>query len=153
MKRAPFKRKTPLKTKCGFKRKPTKKRRKKSPLQKAKIKLWTLCREITRARYGNTCYTCGKTGLEGSSWQTGHFISSSICSAYMRYHLDNLRIQCYNCNINKSGNWLAFEDHLEKDGIDTDALKQLNRDTQGLQYDSIWYEEQIEMYQNELAEI
>lgn len=121
-------------------------RRSKTPLAKAKQALWAECRRIIRARYGNTCYTCGKEGLTGSSWQTGHFISSSICSVFMRYHLDNLRIQCYNCNINKSGNWLAFEDHLQRDGIDTEALKQLNRDTTGEQYDILWYNDKIAEY-------
>ena len=66
----------------------------------------------------------------------------------MRYHLDNLRPQCYNCNINKSGNWVAFEEHLIKDGIDPEALKQINRDTTGEQYDITWYEEKLKEYQN-----
>ena len=78
----------------AFKNKPkNKKRRVKTPLQKAKMALWEHCKRITRAKYGNTCYTCGKTGLEGSGWHTGHFISSSICSVHLRYHLDNLRLQ------------------------------------------------------------
>lgn len=129
----------------GVKRTPLR-RRSKTPLAKVKTKLWDECRRITRERYGNTCYTCGRANLEGSNYQTGHFISSSICSVYMRYHLDNLRIQCYNCNINKSGNWLAFEEHLKKDGIDTEALKQLNRDTQGESYRIDWYEAKLEEY-------
>ena len=139
-------RKTPLK-RTGFKRKPaTKKRRVKSPLQKAKIALWEHCKRITRAKYGNVCYTCGKTDLAGSGWHTGHYISSSICSAFMRYNLDNLRPQCYNCNINKSGNWLAYERHLNEDGIDTDELKQLNEDTKNQQYDILFYQDKIEEY-------
>lgn len=140
MKRTPLKRKTQLKAKSKIKR------RSKSDLAKLKQQLWDECRRITRTTYGNTCYTCGRTGLEGSNWQTGHFISSSICSVYLRYHLDNLRPQCYNCNINKSGNWLAFEEHLVLDGKDPEALKQLNRDTQGKQYDILWYMEKLEEY-------
>jgi 5-methylcytosine-specific restriction endonuclease McrA len=123
-------------------------RKSKSPLAKLKQQLWDECRRITRARYGNTCYTCGRAGLEGSNWQTGHFISSSICSVHLRYHLDNLRPQCYNCNINKSGNWIAFEAHLivEKGRDFPEQLKQLNRETTGRQYDSTWYLEKIEEY-------
>lgn len=123
-------------------------RKSKSPLAKLKKALWDECRRITRTRHGNTCYTCGRTGLEGSNWQTGHFISSSICSVHLRYHLDNLRPQCYNCNINKSGNWIAYEAHLIVDhGRDfPETLKQLNRDTAGKQYDILYYQEKLEEY-------
>lgn len=125
-------------------------RKSKTPLAKLKKALWDECRRITRTRHGNTCYTCGRTGLEGSNWQTGHYISSSICSVYLRYHLDNLRPQCYNCNINKSGNWIAYEAHLIVDhGRDfPETLKQLNRDTSGKQYDVLWYEEKLNEYKN-----
>jgi hypothetical protein len=153
MKRTPLKRKTPLLAKHPAKRakRPlgASKRKKTTPtITKVKKQLWDECRRITRQRHGNTCYTCYRTGLEGSNWQTGHFISSSICSAYLRYHLDNLRPQCYNCNINKSGNWVAYEEHLRKEfGADfPEALKQLNRDTAGKQYDILWYQEKLNEY-------
>lgn len=120
---------------------------KKSPLSKLKKKLWDLCRTIIRARYGNTCYTCGRTGLTGSDWQTGHFISSSICSTELRYALDNLRIQCAKCNIWKSGNWLEFEQHLKRDGVDVEELKQRNIQTKGKQYGTDWYLSKIGEYE------
>lgn len=153
MKRTPLKSKTPLKAKAPAKRSKltatgSKPRKSKSDLQKLKKALWDECRRITRARHGNTCYTCGKTGLEGSNWQTGHFISSSICSVALRYHLDNLRPQCYNCNINKSGFWTAFEDHLVRDfgkGF-PEILKELNRNTKGLQYDILYYQDKLDEY-------
>lgn len=122
-------------------------RSKKQPsIRLLKKKLWAECKRITRERYGNTCFTCGKRGLEGSGWQTGHFISSSICSVEMRYSLDNLRPQCYNCNINKSGNWVAYEKRLKSCGIDVEEMKQRNEDTKNLQYDSLWYLNKIEEY-------
>lgn len=129
-------------------KRPTK-RKKKSDLQKLKAQLWTLCRELTRAKYGNTCYTCGKAGLEKSNWQTGHFISSSICSTALRYDLRNLRPQCYSCNIDKSGNWLAYELHLTADhGPDFVAsLKKENEATKGLMYREDWYEAKIAEYE------
>lgn len=64
----------------------------------------------------------------------------------MRYSLDNLRPQCWRCNINLSGNWVAFEDHLKADGVNVEALKQRNRDTKGKQYDSLWYQAKIAEY-------
>lgn len=131
------------------------KRRKKTPLEIAKDKLWELCKTITRLEHGNVCYTCGKPNLEGSSWQTGHFISSSICSTELRYDLSNLRPQCYNCNINKSGNWLAFEQHLThahgKDYVT--KLKKRNEKTKGKQYDLLWYRDKIEEHKAYLSEL
>lgn len=111
-----------------------------------KDKLWAECRRIIKERHGNTCYTCGARELSGSNWQTGHFIASSICSVELRYSLDNLRPQCAACNIWKSGNWLAFENHLIKDGIDVQELKQRNEQTKNKQYDSLWYEAKIAEY-------
>lgn len=148
MVKTPLKRKTPLRARAPFKRhtKP-KVKRKKSDLQKLKARLWTLCREVTRKRYGNTCFTCGKTGLEGSNWQTGHFVSSSICSTALRYDLKNLRPQCYNCNINKSGNWIAFEYNLQRDGVDVQELKSENERTKGLMYREDWYMSKIVEYE------
>ncbi len=90
-----------------------------------------MCREITKKRYGNVCYTCGLQNLAKSNWQTGHFIASSICSVELRFSLDNLRPQCATCNIWKSGNWLAFENHLlQEKGVEFVAtLKQKNART------------------------
>lgn len=154
MKRTQIRRKTPLKAKTGIlSRKSPKKRSKvakcanKRPSSRLlKNKLWAECKRIIRARHGNTCYTCGKSGLDGSGWQTGHFIPSSVCSVEMRYSLDNLRPQCYHCNINLSGNWIAYEEHLQKDGIDTKTLKQTNEQTKNRQYDLLWYLNKIEEY-------
>lgn len=75
----------------------------KSPLRKQQDRLWKLCKQITLNKYGNTCYTCSRTNLEGSNCQLGHFIPSGACGAFLRYDLRNLRIQCYHCNINLGG--------------------------------------------------
>lgn len=84
------------------------KRKSKTPFAKLQQKLWELCKQIIRLRYGNTCYTCGKTGLVGSSWQTGHFIAKSVSGASLKYDLRNLRPQCYRCNCDLSGNGAVF---------------------------------------------
>lgn len=125
------------------------KRRSTTSLARLKRKLWELCREITRESYGNTCFTCERTGLYGGNYQTGHFITSSTCSTEIRYSLDNLRVQCYHCNINLSGNWTAFERNLVRDhGREwVDDLKRRNEETKGLKYDSLWYEAKIKEYE------
>ncbi len=92
-------------------------RKSKSEIRKIQDKIWELCKKIVRYRDGTTCFTCGKEGLIGSSWQTGHFIPSSVCGAYLRYDLRNLAIQCYRCNIDLSGNGAIFYKKLvEKKG-------------------------------------
>ena len=84
------------------------KRKSKSDTRKVQDKLWEHCKRLTRQKYGNTCYTCGKTGLENSNWHTGHFIASSVGGAVLRFNLQNLRPQCYFCNINAGGNSAVF---------------------------------------------
>lgn len=140
MRKTPLRRKTKLKSQKASK--------KKLSLTKLKKKLWEECRRIIRARDGNVCYTCGKTELVGSDWHTGHFITSSVCSAEMRYDLGNLASQCSFCNIHRSGNWPAYEAHLIRDyGGDFPAnLKRRNEETKGKQYDSLWYLSKIEEY-------
>jgi hypothetical protein len=76
----------------------------------------------------------------------GHFISSSVCSAELRYSLENLRPQCYACNIHRSGNWPAYEAHLKRDGIDVEALKRRNEQTKHRQYNILWYRAKIAEY-------
>lgn len=125
------------------------KRRNKGELTKLKEKLWLLCRQIVKKRYGNTCYTCGRVVPDGKGMHTGHYITSSLCSVEMRYDLENLRPQCYHCNINLSGNWPAFQEVIEKEkGTDiTPQLLQRNEVTKGKMYSKEWFEAKIATYQ------
>lgn len=84
----------------------------KQPISKIQRQLWEECKRIVRTRYPNTCYTCGRTGLEGSNLHTAHFIPKASCGAYLKYDLRNLRICCYHCNINLGGNGSAFYRNL-----------------------------------------
>lgn len=139
---------TPRKRLEGYRAKPKGKvkRRRKGELTKLKETLWKLCREITIKRYGNTCYSCGKNELWGSNLQCGHFITSSTCSVELRYSLDNLRVQCFHCNINLSGNWVAYERHLLADSVDISELKRRNEATKGLTYSKEYFELKIAEY-------
>jgi hypothetical protein len=120
---------------------------------KLKKQLWQLCRAIIIQRYGDTCYTCGALFLVGSNLHLGHFIPSSVCSAELRYSLDNLRPCCYRCNIHLSGNWPAYERHLKRDGIDVEELKRRNEQTKGRQYDRLWYMAKIAEYEQTVFEL
>ena len=91
-----------------IKRKPKKPRKHPSAQRKVQDELWELCKQIIRLMYGNTCFTCGKTGLTGSGWHTAHLIPRSTCGAFLKYDLRNLRPCCYHCNINLGGNGAIF---------------------------------------------
>lgn len=136
-------------------RKTSLKRKSKTPLARLKFELWDLCKQITRKVHGNICYTCGKQGLEGGNWQTGHFIAKSTCSRDLAYDIKNLRPQCYHCNINLSGNWIAYEARLIEDmGKEyIEELKTRNRDTKGGQFDIIYYQKKIEEYKEILEQL
>lgn len=129
------------------------KKTKKPTVSKLKKQLWAITRQIIIKIHGNTCYCCGASNLMGSNLHIGHFITSSTCSAELRYSLENLRPSCYRCNIHLSGNWIAYESHLIKDGIDVAALKQRNYDTKGMQADSLFYINKIAEYSTLLAEL
>lgn len=96
----------------GMKKSPLKKQSK-QPISKIQRQLWELCKNIIRNKYGNTCYTCGKTNLEGSNWHTGHLIPKAACGATLKYDLRVLRPQCYHCNINLGGNGGEFYRRME----------------------------------------
>ncbi len=85
--------------------------------KQVKTKLWEECKRITRERYKNkngtwNCFTCGRLINEPAKAQTGHFIPSGSCGAFLRYDLRNLRIQDYYCNINLGGNGAEFYKRL-----------------------------------------
>lgn len=126
--------------------------RRKPTISKLKKKLWELCRDITRLKHGYNCYTCGS---HSDAPHTGHFIPSSICSVSLRYDLNNLRPQCYRCNIHLSGNWVAFENRLlsQFGELYVKALKRENEETKGRQYDSLWYENKIQEYEALLSSL
>lgn len=129
IKRSPLRR-TALPLKRRVAKSSTPKRRKVSTPEKLlKKKLWQLCKVIIRAKYGNDCYTCGKSGLVGSNWHTGHFIPSATCGLYLRYDLRNLRPQCFDCNINLGGNGSAFYRRLMADE-GSDYVERLFEDKQ-----------------------
>lgn len=131
--------------------KTSKKAKKKTPAQ-LKTKLWELCKKITRERYQNAngtwnCFTCGRLIDEPAKAQTGHFIPSGACGAYLRYDLRNLRIQDYYCNINLGGNGSAFYLALLNE-MGEDFLADLFRDkNRVIKADALFYQSKIDEYQ------
>lgn len=81
-------------------------------IAKIQIKLWAECKRIIREKYGNVCYTCGKAGLEGANWHTGHMLAKASLGAMGKYNLRLLRPQCYFCNINCGGQGAIFIENM-----------------------------------------
>lgn len=117
--------KTPLKRKVGLKHGGKLRKESKQPISVIQRKLWVLCREIIRKRHGNVCYTCGKKGLQGSDWQTGHLWAKAALGANLKYDLRVLRPQCYHCNINLGGAGADFWVNMVRENGETymDFLK------------------------------
>ena len=94
------------------------KRKKKSPLKILQETLWQECRRITKNKYIKDgkyyCYTCDKS-IEKANCQLGHFIPSSVGGALLKYNLDNLRLQCWYCNMDLGGNGSEFYPRLVKE--------------------------------------
>jgi hypothetical protein len=122
-------------------------RKSKSPQKKLEDKIWQLCREITDARYPNTCYTCGTKGLEGVNKQLGHMWAKASVGAYLKYDLRLLRWQCYRCNINHGGMGADFYKNMTKE-VGVKNMKKLEIDRQVTVKASDHYEK---IYQEYLA--
>lgn len=116
MKRSGFKpRKSPLRAKTPLRASQRLRRVSKQPISKLQKLIWNECKRITRATYGNSCYTCPKKGLKGSDWHTGHMWPKAALGAYLKYDLRILRPQCYHCNINLGGCGADFIERMSKE--------------------------------------
>ena len=90
------------------------KKRSKTPLAKAKAKLWLQLKEVIKKRDGTTCISCGAKGLIGHNKHGGHFIPSSSCGGFLRYDLRNVFIQCSSCNLFRNGAGAEYTLELQK---------------------------------------
>ena len=78
-------------------------------------KLKALLYPLIKARDGNTCISCGKTGLVsgvGGNWNAGHYIKAELCNMKYRYSELNIHSQCVACNKWKAGNSTAYRNAL-----------------------------------------
>lgn len=130
----------------------TLKKKSKQLISKIQRTLWQLCKEIIRKIHGPTCYTCGRTGLIGSNWHTGHLWPKAALGAYLKYDLRVLRSQCYNCNINLGGNGAVFYSKMLQE-IGPEKMAELEADKQKSVKAYDHYVKLIEDYQNLLKEL
>lgn len=125
-------------------------------VSKLAVKLWELCKQIIRLKYGNVCYTCGRTGLEGSNWHTGHLWAKGSLGHLLKYDLRILRPQCYNCNINYGGQGAVFyakmlktEGKIYMNQLEKERV--LDRQAR-VKADWIWFTNKIEEYSKLLTD-
>lgn len=84
---------------------------KKKSLSQLKKDLWKVFSQYIRQRDKNICFTCGRYA-EGSGYHAGHFIPKSVGGLELYFNEENVRGQCYNCNINLGGNQYEFAKRL-----------------------------------------
>ena len=108
-----------------------KKRKSRTERQQLETKIWEECKRITRSRYGDKCYTCSAEGLEGSNQHTGHGKPKGALPLQFKYDIRNLRVQCYNDNINLGGASDIFIAKLEQEEEGLAFLKEACRQTEG----------------------
>lgn len=119
------------------------KKTRKRAISSLKNEVWELCKQIIRKKYGNTCFTCGRSGLEGSNCHTGHFLPSSTCGAYLRFDIRNLRIQCSRCNLWGGGEGAIFYSNMVLTEGQEYVDKLLQDKNISIKADSIFYENKI----------
>lgn len=84
--------------------------------------LWEHCKRIVRKTYIKSdgtweCYTCGIAIKTPQDAHTAHFIPKSVCGAYLKYDLRNLRVCCMRCNVWLGGNGTAYyRNMVEREG-------------------------------------
>lgn len=67
-------------------------------------RVWELCKIITRKKYPNSCFACGKENLEGKRLHTSHLFRKKFIPIQMKYDLRLLRNCCDVCNLRLHGN-------------------------------------------------
>lgn len=105
--RSPIRRNSAIPRGSAPLRKTRPRRVRKTPLATLKRKLWALFSAYVKERDGNTCFSCGASGLEGHGWHAGHLFPAGA-HGIIRYEPKNVHSQCYRCNINLGGNGAAY---------------------------------------------
>jgi hypothetical protein len=94
--------------------------KKKKSLSKLKQDLWKVFSLYIKLKYSSdgehvNCFTCDSILKIGTSnCQSGHYYTKKGYPA-LYFNENNVRVQCYHCNINLSGNTVIFGERLEGD--------------------------------------
>jgi hypothetical protein len=131
---------------------------KKKTLSKYKQELWKLFSLYIKKKYETEegwcrCYTCQKPLKIGTSdCQSGHYYTKKGYPALF-FDENNVRPQCYHCNINLSGNIVIFGENLKNEiGYNAMEIMKSKRHDQVKRTKSD-YIELIEFYKDKLAQL
>lgn len=117
----------------------------KASLPRLKRHAWRVFADYIKNRDGNTCISCGKTGLVGQNWSAGHYIKAELCNLIYRYDERNVNSQCGRCNKWLAGNSPAYRNAmLDKYGVK--AVKEIDahyKDPLPLDFNTRGFYEQI----------
>jgi hypothetical protein len=132
----------------------------KTPIAKAKEKLWKSLKAVINIRDGDICISCGATGLTGANKHGGHFIPSSSCGGFLRYDLRNVFNQCATCNLFRNGAGAEYTIELQKrfgtefvEKILKDKNVTIKLDIQYVQAMTDYYESLLTLNKKELIEL
>lgn len=85
----------------------------------------------------NVCFTCGRKAT-GSGMHAGHFIPKSVGGISLYFHEDNVHAQCFNCNINLSGNQYEYSLKLGPEKVaELYKLKQVSTKWGDIEYEKL----------------
>jgi len=99
------------------------------------------------------CYTCGqRIAIGTSNCQAGHYYTKKGYPA-LYFDENNVRPQCYHCNINLSGNTVIFGENLEKE-IGSEKMEDLKkRRHESIKLTRYDYTVLIEQYKTKLIDL
>jgi len=112
-------------------------------LTKLKAELWKVFSTYIKFKYSKdgtwcNCFTCGNPIQIGTSnCQGGHYYTKKGYPA-LYFNENNVRPQCYHCNINLSGNTVIFGENLRAE-LGNEAVDHLD----SIRHQSVkitWYE-------------
>ena len=91
--------------------------------------VWEECKRIVRKRQVKDdgswdCYTCGVNIKHKEDAQTAHGKPKSVLSSIHKYDLRNLKVCCYDCNINLGGCQDIFIAKLEREEAGLEFLRE-----------------------------
>lgn len=90
------------------------KAKKQVSIKSLETKLKTVLYPLIKKRDGNICISCGKRGLKGRNWATGHYAKAELCNIVWRYKPTNIHSQCFFCNKWRRGNTIEYRKNLIK---------------------------------------
>jgi hypothetical protein len=96
------------------------------------------------------CYTCDSPlALNTSNCQLGHYLSRGAYPG-LTFSAQNVRLQCYRCNVHLHGNLIEFRERLIKEiGIEDVEALEADRHTQ-VKLSRSDYHSLIDMYKEEI---